>query len=327
MKKKNPSKQGASPSLKFFWSKQVFPHWHAKLGSLLVTIVLYLFYYNSTQNQVSFSVPVQTNLGSEIALQSQSVKTVDIIISGRDTAINELRSSDFEAYVLPDLSRLGTQTLAIHYHSKNDIHISPSTKIRLEPNSLTLELEAKIQATVPIELSITGYPASGFSLTGYSPVPKQVQILGPESKIKMISQLQTKSVDITGKNASYKVKTSLELPGNGVEILGSPEVTAEINIKSRVGTRTLSLRPRVIGLSSDLVLRNVLPSQVQITLQGNDAAIQNAQPEDFRLEVDAADLFSPGRYPLPVYIALIPEGLSLLNSSPERVTVVIENSN
>ena len=308
--------------------------WLGKLLSLLVAVGLYFYYQSAIQAEVFFTLPLRISGAEGRIVQLHDAQAVTLHLAGRTQDLENLRSSDFETYVRLLPSQEGMQRLAVNYRLRNNnLQLSKSISVQLEPALVRLSVEKEEAKELPIEVSIQGYPATGFSLGAYRVYPDTVNITGPASVLQKLQAISTKPVDITGKSQFFQELVELEvpvLPGLEKSLSQSLELAferaqVEIQIEARSETKTFSLTPYVTNLPNNLQLLNMLPNLVRLTLQGNSDTLQSIEEGQPRLtiELDAGDIFASGRYALPVVVSGLPAGVSLLSSTPNRVSLVV----
>ncbi len=309
-----------------------FADWLAKLLSFLIAVGLYFYYQSAIQDKVSFTLPLNI-IGIQGHIASlQDIQKVTLHLEGKGQDLENLRSSDFETYVR-FISRVGSQKLPVMYRLRNNnLQLSKNIRVKIEPDFVALTVERKSSKELPIKVRIQGYPATGFSLGVYRVYPDMVNVIGPTSILQKLSAISTKSIDITGKSESFQKLVELQIPiFPEIEkfliqslTLAFERVQVEVQIDARIETRIFQLQPRVTNLPKNLKLRKMLPKAVELTLQGNSNILQSVEKENLIIiELDAGDIFTSGRYALPVVISDLPTGVRLLNSRPNRISLIL----
>ena len=316
--------------------------WPGKLLSLLIALVLYVQYQYLMQAEISFVLPLEIVGDQGHVVHSQDVHEITLQISGRANELENLRSSDFETYVYLTSEEEGTVDLPVNYRIlNNNVQLDKRFDIQVKPMEVTLAVQQKEVWTLPIKVNIQGYPAAGFRLGTYRVFPETVDITGPASVLQNVESIKTRPIYITGKRQSFQELIELELPtipitdsaANSSAVLSWNEnlqlafkyVQVEIQIDARSETKTFSIKPSVRNLPENLKLLDVLPNIVRLTLQGSIEILQTIEQEQsVSIDLDAGDIFASGRYVLPVVVNGLPDGISLLASTPNRVSLLID---
>lgn len=297
--------------------------WKPKLASLIIAYIIFIFYQLATQSERIFVIPITTNLPKSMTLKSQSAKTIKLQLTGSISDLKSFNKSDFEAYLNID-PQIQNQTAPVKIQLRNDKELSHSTRITIDPKTISVSLDEKLRTSLPIDLTISGYPANGYDLVGYTVSPEKIEVTGPKSLFDEIKSLRTTNIDISGEKESYETETQILIPNPQITLLSHPAIIGSIEIVPRLRAQTLVFQPVITGLSPNLELQSVLPPQIKATLQGRQIDFETLQDskQPFQPTVDAGDIFSPGRYSLPVLWTQLPEELTLLNSNPERITII-----
>ena len=315
-----------------FWAK-LRQSWLRLSLSFIVTLFMYSYYQTAIQAEVSFTLPlIIAGAQDRIVEPPEDGQEVTLHLAGRKHDLENLRSSDFETYVRLPAGKNGALQLPVYYRVRNNnVQLNKYVKADLEPKSVALNVERETSKELPIEVKIQGYPATGYSLGAYHIHPNRINVTGPSSALKQLDAISTKPIDITGKSQPFQQIIELEQPelanGNSPTNLRLAFKTAQVQIQidARSETQTFALEPLLINLPSNLTLENILPNEVQLTLQSNRDILRDIEEGsyDIRIELDAGDIFTAGRYALPVMVNGLPQGISLLSITPNRVSVVI----
>ncbi len=327
----------ASEQMSGLWSR-LWENWQGKALSLAGALVIYSFYQTAIQDEVSFVLPLQTSAAQDRIVSLRDTRKGTLRLSGRAQDLKNLRSSDFELYVHLSPASEGLQKLPVQYRLRNNnLQLKKDIAISVEPESVSLLVEKLAVRRLPIEASIQGYPATGYSLGTYRIFPESVRVSGPASALEQLEAISTQAIDITGKNQSFQELVDLELPMlpgvSGADQTGSKlqldfqRTQVEIQIDARSETQTFSIKPEIENLPENLRLISILPGIVQLTLQGSSAALQQIEEDEqfIQIKLDGGDIFASGRYALPVVIDQLPPSITLLGSTPSRVTVIVSD--
>lgn len=114
--------------------------------------------------------------------------TVDIIIKGRRTIVENLTSEDFKA--IADLSQLSL-TNAIQI-SVEPIRSSLNSELTITyvNNTMMINLEEKIEKQLPVTIVTDGKTASGYTVGSKVAAPNMVTIRGAESVIDKVKEVR-----------------------------------------------------------------------------------------------------------------------------------------
>jgi YbbR domain-containing protein len=297
-------------------------NWPAKILSIVAAILLFLFYRISTLQDRYLSVPLHVITNDAFVPSTPIPQTVRITLRGKADAVFLVHEEDIDAYV--DFS--GYRAAGI-YRAPIKVARKGSTagsdiEIKVDPLELTVTMEKKGQKSVDVYPNIKGFPAKGYELGQYFLTPKQVEVVGPESKVSEISTITTDTIDLTGKTSDFTEKVGLAIGDPVVHVLGNEQVEFHGVIQKIIIIKTIE--------PVDVVALDLQPSFTmasdyktgQIELQGGQLDLESLKPGDVTLDVECSQIHSPGVYTLPVKPS-VPLGITVLNFTPERVTLTI----
>ena len=175
-------------------------------------------------------------------------------------------------------------------------------------------------AAVVVRPNIEGTPAEGYWVTGARVDPVTVTVTGSESFTRLISTISTEVIDITDAEGDIVRSVALEVPAGADEVLGGAGVTVAIVIRPLTGTATIQVPVTVENLGSDLSVVGSLPS-IEVTLEGPQPDLAGLESGDVRATIDL-DGKEVGQSDVDIEVSA-PVGLTILNSSPDSVTVTL----
>ena len=86
------------------------------------------------------------------------------------------------------------------FHIRNDEVRAPFgvEVTQVLPATLGIDLERSTRRTVPVKPALDGEPAPGYVVGRVSSEPATVDIVGPETRVKQITDATTEPVSVTG---------------------------------------------------------------------------------------------------------------------------------
>ncbi|MGE3189800.1 MAG: YbbR-like domain-containing protein, partial [Vicinamibacterales bacterium] len=151
--------------------------------------------------------------------------------------------------------------------------------------------------------------------------PPTVEVVGPESALKRITEAITEPVSIENQSRPVTEVVTVGVADPGLRLRAAQTATVTVGITAVTEERTVEgVRVTVRNLGEDL---RVLPrpAAVSITARGTTDALAGLEPAAIESWVDAAGL-APGEYTLPVHIQA-GEGWTVERAEPETVRVRI----
>ncbi|HVA23751.1 MAG TPA: CdaR family protein [Chloroflexota bacterium] len=184
-----------------------------------------------------------------------------------------VKPADFKASV--DLSR---QSSGIH---SMDVKVETSGEYQVvdwDPKKVTVRLEPLAQATVPVQLQVTGSLPDGYVLRSQTVTPDQVSVTGQQDLVQTITEAAVMT-NLGGMNSNIAQDvTPTLLDEKGQPIAGvqfSPStVRVSLEIDHQIGAKTVPIRVATTGqVALGYWLSSLAVSPQTVTITGGPAAL------------------------------------------------------
>lgn len=303
--------------------RQLFINWPAKALALVGAILLYLMVNLNSMEERYISVPVELELPDNLVPAELYPGFARVYLRGRGEDIfaieeDEIQvSADFSAY-----QNDGVFQVPLEYRRLGKAEGMEPLELRIEPSMLTLTLEEKAQAELPIVARISGSPAAGFELSSYSVIPDSITVSGPKSAVDNISELQTEIIDMNGHDEDFSLRVAVQQANPLLSFEGSRLVEFRAKIEDSILVNTFEDVPIVLlglepGLSASLAVESG-----SIRAQASQRMINQLDPDAISLAVDASDIDGPGEYSLSVR-PVVPRGFVVFRFDPLEILVIV----
>jgi hypothetical protein len=298
-------------------------NWPAKVLSIALAMVLFIFHRMSTLTERFFSVPLIIESQTNIVPASSYPRTIRVTLRGDANVIYSIQEDDVQAYV--DLGKYGSpgnyQAVVQIRKKGTALEVSP-LDIRIEPSDIPLTLDYKISKFVPLTVNLQGEVEPGYVLNSYALNPAQVIIDGPSRLISYVSELSTDVIDLTGRSEDFTYAVNILNRDPLMVIRGNGITEFSGNVSRVVSVRNIQHIPvSIIGLadqfSGELETRTVT---LHLESRNQDDLDSFILPENF-LVVDCSAINDPGIYMLQVR-AELPPGL-IFTTDPREMKVEI----
>jgi YbbR domain-containing protein len=304
--------------------ERLIDNWPAKIISLAVALVLFLFYRIINLEERFVNVPLELAVPKNFTPAGNYPKKVRVTLRGSEEEIFRILEEDIEAVVdLTKYSSEGIYREAVKIAKRGTALSTDMLEITVDPMEVTVALERKMKKSLEVVPDITGFPAKGYELSQFFITPSTVEVEGPESQIADLESIPTEEIDISGKQEDFTVRVPLIID-EGITIL-SGESVVEFHgvIHERVILKTFeNIDIVTLDLEPDLNVVSA-PSSGTIQVQGTQNVLFDTDPGQLQLVVDCSGIASPGTYTLPVKPDA-PIGLLILNYQPQQAPYVIE---
>ena len=215
-------------------------------------------------------------------IMSGNVPTgVQVTIRAPRSVWDQLTTHTDSVRALLDLSGLGAG------EHKLDLQIQvtarPARIITVSPASVTVNLEPLVTRTLPLDLSLSGQPATGYQAGDTSLDPKEVVIAGPQSLVESVKRLRV-NLNLDGVRESIDQALAIQaLDQNNQPVTGitiHPE-TAQVKlpVSQQGGYRDMAVKVIVHGqVASGYRLDNISVFPPVVTVYSSDPTVVNALP-------------------------------------------------
>ena len=298
-------------------------NWPAKVLSLGLAIILFVFHRMSILENRFFSTPLVIERLGAMMPSSPYPRMIRVSIRGEANSIYSILEDDIEAYIdMGNFDTPGTYLVPVQWRKKGTAQGVEPLQITVDPGEITFSLDNKISKFVPLTANFTGQVEAGFNMTSYSLNPSQVIIDGPADIMSGISELSTELIDLDGRRGDFSVTANILYRNPLVIIRGSGTTEFYGNISQIIPVRNILNVPIVITGIRDGFTGEPEIKTGSIHLEGDNLeAVNIFDPAPDFLRVDCSGISEPGTYILRV-LSGTAENVSL-RTEPREVTVRI----
>jgi YbbR domain-containing protein len=299
---------------------QLFRHIGLKLLSLAIALVLWSLVAGQKEAERSLRVPLELqNMPAALELIGEPPSSVDVRVKGPSAMLGMLRGTELVATVEVSAARPGRRM----FHLLPD-HVSTPVGVRvlnIVPATIALTFEASTSKTVPVVPAIEGEPAAGYVMGRVTASPAAVEVVGPESVVRQLTEATTEPVNVRGAMGRVRDTVTIGVPESNVRLKVPRSATVVVEVKPAPVERTVRGVPLILLHLGRGLRAAAAPATVTVTARGPAdvvTAIEGARVPAF---VDLSGL-KKGRYNLPVRIDAT-SGFSVVGLDPAAVRISI----
>jgi YbbR domain-containing protein len=201
-----------------------------KLVSLGLATVLWFVIAGEKTSEMGLSVPVELkNFPKDLELTGDAVNAVEVRLRASPSIIQSLGPQEVSAHV--DLSGVVEGEHIVNL-TADSIRLPFGVKVvRINPSTLTLNLERTVQKMVPVRARLLGRPAPGYEVAEVTASPPEVRVTGPKSRVQEVEGAFTEpvSVDAAQSDVAENVNLGVEDPLLRIQGSSRVRVTARIS--------------------------------------------------------------------------------------------------
>ncbi|HEY7500115.1 MAG TPA: CdaR family protein [Vicinamibacterales bacterium] len=299
------------------------PFRHLGLKVLAITLASMLWFTVAGEHVVerSLRVPLAVrNLSSSLEIVGDLPATVDVRVRGSSTQLSRLDPGEVVAMI--DLASARTGSRLFHLRT-DEVRVPYGIDVaQVMPPSLSLTIERSTKRIVPIVPATDGEPAAGFVVGRISAEPSTVEIVGPESHVREVSEATTEPIEINGKSSRVREVVAVGAADSSVRLAEPQNVTVVVEISPAPVEHEVSGVPvRSRNLGQGLSVR-IVPETVRVKVRGQKEALAKIRPDSVDAFVDLTGL-GPGRYTLGVQVDPSEE-FGVGTVTPNAVTITLK---
>ncbi|MGB7924290.1 MAG: CdaR family protein [Pyrinomonadaceae bacterium] len=300
------------------WLRRIFfEDWNLKLLALAITLGLWFGVtglrapatVRLTRVQLSFRLPV------DMEISNDPRDEVEIVLTGSRGELERLNGRDLVAYVDVSDMKPGERVVQLS-PGRVKIELPESVRIdSIEPNTIPLRLEPRVEREVEVEARLEGRVADGHELRGINITPNKVRVRGPASHVNQLSKVLTETIPLEGRKESFAVpQTAIDISDPKVD-----GIDTIVNVYIEIGEQ------RIEKTFSGVAVREVSgaparPETASVTVYGARSAIEQLSLEQMQIVLDTgADGAITPRLALPPEM----EGrIELRSTKPAGFTII-----
>ena len=276
-----------------------FRHIGLKLLSVAIAVLLWMVVAGEETVERGLRVPLELQqVPPGLELLGEIPTTADVRVRGPSGTLSRVSPGDIVAVLDLRGAREGERLF----------HLTPEQVrapfgmevVQVMPPTIAVAFDKTASRHVPIKPAIEGKPATGYIVVQSTADPPTVEVVGPESAIRRVTEALTDQVSIAGSSRPVQETVTVGTldPAVRVKTQRTARVTVQIvpaPLEQTVRDRPVHLR----NLAANL-MATVIPSEVDVTLRGSREALTRIQPDDATAFVDLAGL-GAGEYTLTVH--------------------------
>ena len=298
-----------------------FRHLRLKVLALLLSAVLWFTVAGEHVVERSLRVPLEfRNIPQSLDIVGNAPDSVDVRLRGSSAVLSRVQPGEITAVLDLGSARTGSRLFPIRADEvRAPFGIEVSQVI---PNTIALDLEKSARRRVPVVPATDGSPAPGYVIGRVSADPATVEIMGPESRLRQITEATTEPVSVKDARAPVRDGVSVGVVDASVRLVEPQNANVTVEIwPAPVERQVADVPVRYRNLQSGLQA-NLTPQLAHVTVRGSKDTLANLRGDNVMAFVDLAGLGS-GRYNLRVQVDPA-ERFGVVAIDPAVVAVVIK---
>jgi YbbR domain-containing protein len=292
-------------------------HLGLKLISLILAVLLWLVVSGEQVGERALRIPLEfTNLPANLELVGDAPDTVDVRVRASSGSISRISAGDLVAMIDLRAARPGRRL----FHVTDDDVRRPTgvEVVQVNPSSVAISFERSATRTVPVVPSVEGEPAEGFVVGTVTANPPTVEVAGPATALRQLTEAITDPVSVDGASGPVEEAVTIGVTDPLLRLSSPQNARVNVEILPAPAEWTVSKIPVTIRNGARNAV--VTPAAVTAVVRGPRELMKDGA-DAFEAYVDGAALKS-GQLLLPVRI-VAPERVAVVSTEPEQVRVRI----
>ncbi len=276
-----------------------FAHGGLKIVSVAIAVLLWMMVSSQRASvERGLRIPLELQrLPENLEMVEPPQEAVDVRVRGSADAISRISPGDLVASV--DLS--SAQPGRRLFHLSPDRVKAPFAVavVQVTPSSVAIRFEPSASRIVPVTPSVEGEPAPGFIVGKIAADPATVEVVGPESLLRRVTEAITEPLWVGSARSDVRSSVVVGVADDGVRLKTARTAIVSVAIVPAPAEKQLSsvpVRPRNLagGLSA-----KISPAAVKVRVRGMQDTIAKIRDTSVVAYVDL-DGIGRGEYGLPV---------------------------
>ena len=304
---------------------KITENWPAKVLSIALAIVLFIFHRMNVLENRFFSVPLYPELNNVLTPANSYPRMVRVSLRGEANSIFPILEEDIEAYIdLTRYSKKGNYRAPVQIRRRGTALGVEPLEITVDPPEVSVELDEKMSKHVPLKPNFEGYLESGYEMVSYTLIPTQVVVDGPKDLLEQVLELPTETIEIEGRSEDFTTTVHILNRDPLLQIRGDGIAEFRGFVKKLIMIRSFENLPVTISGLNDNFTAVMEVTRGSIRIEGNQTELEFYNPASNAniLTLDCSGITEPGSYTLPVR-ADIPAMFTLIRSDPTAVTIQV----
>jgi YbbR domain-containing protein len=300
----------------------IWPFRHLGLKALSVVLALFLWMIVSGEETVERGLRVPLELQqvpAGLELTGEVPATVDVRVRGASGTLSRVSTGDVVAVLDLRSARSGRRLFPL---TPDQVRVPFGVEVvQVQPSALAMAFEPSASRQVPVMPAVDGRPAPGYIVGALSADPKTVEVIGPESAVRRVTEALTEPVSVSGARDRVNQSVILGLIDPSLRLKNTRSAMVTVQIVPAPLERALQGRPVHLRNVAPNLEAQAIPSAVGLTLRGSREALARVEADDIVAYVDLGGL-GPGQYSLTVHADSSPEaGVTRIEPSSVQVRI------
>jgi YbbR domain-containing protein len=276
-----------------------FRHIGLKRVSVAIAVLLWMVIAGEETVERGLRVPLELQqFPPGLELLGDVPTTADVRVRGVSGTLSRISPGDIVAVLDLRGARAGERLF----------HLTPEQVrapfgvevVQVTPPTVAVVFEKAASRNVPIKPATEGRPAAGYIVGKTTADPPTVEVVGPESAVRRVTDALTEPVSVAGAVRPVQETVTVGTLDPAVRVKTQRTVQVTVQIVPAPLEQTVRDRPVLLRNLAANLTATPIPFEVDVTLRGSREALARIQPDDATAYVDLTDM-GAGEYTVTVH--------------------------
>ncbi len=290
-----------------------------KFLSLLFAISLWLFVNLKATSENTLQIPVLSeNLPNFLVPTNPVNDSIRVQVSGPRRILSNLKPEEFPVVLDLSAAKVGLSNYQIN---EKMINMPPGISVTvLPPDTIQFKFELIVTKTIPIIPQIIGNPMEGYGLESVELTPKNIEIIGAQSEVQAISQIETPPIRIDNLREDFKKDVNMVLNQPHIWLpVNHEKVQIYVRFTEGILKKVFKQIPVKVKKNIDHRFIKIHPAHVNIIVEGLAGKVHSIIPDQIVASIIVSDIKRASS--APVIVELSEEDV-IAKSYPKKVKVL-----
>ena len=298
-----------------------FRHLGLKVLSLVLALLLWMVVSGEETVERGLRVPLELlQVPAGLELTGEVPATVDVRVRGASGTLSRVTTGDVVAVLDLRSARSGRRLFPL---TPDQVRVPFGVEVvQVQPSAIAMAFESSASRQVPVVPAVDGRPAPGYVVGQMTADPKTVEVIGPETAVRRVTEALTEPVSVSGARDHVRQSVILGLIDPSLRLKNARAAMVTVQIVPAPLERSLRGRPVHLRNVPGSLEAQAIPPAVELTLRGSREALARVEADDIVAYVDLAGL-GPGQYSLTVHADSSPDaGVTRIEPSSVQVQII-----
>ncbi|MBI3493406.1 MAG: hypothetical protein HY047_16740 [Acidobacteria bacterium] len=272
--------------------RPIWPFRYVGLKLLSVAIALLLWMAVSGQEIVErgLRVPLEIQqIPAGLELSGEAPATVDVRVRGESEALSRVGPGDVVAVLDLRAARSGRRLFPL---TPDQVRAPFGVEVvQVLPSAIAMAFEPSASRSVKVAPAVDGRPAPGYVVGEITSDPPTVEVIGPESAVRRVTEAPTEPVSVASARDRVRENVIIGLIDPSLRLKNARTATVTVQILPAPLERALRNRPVQLRNLEFIDLARLGPGQYSLTVHAYsspDAGVTHIEPASVQVRIASA---------------------------------------